>query len=156
MTDKTPNPRFAARSNARMLAVQALYERTMDPKTTLDLVHDALEHRIPKGMRNEVDVKLFGDLLTAVVDRQDALVEMIRGHLSKEWTLERLDLVVVAILKLGLAELLTDLKTPSKAIINDYVSIANSFFDGKEPGFVNGLLDAAARKIRPQDFTAHV
>jgi N utilization substance protein B len=38
-------------------------------------------------------------------------------------------------------------------VINEYVDIAKAFFpDGKEPKFVNAVLDHIAREARPEAF----
>jgi N utilization substance protein B len=41
---------------------------------------------------------------------------------------------------------------PALVIINEYVSIATDFFDGKEPGMVNSILDKIARDVRAAEF----
>ena len=33
-------------------------------------------------------------------------------------------------------------------VINEYVDVAKAFYDARETGFVNGLLDALAREVR--------
>ena len=48
-----------------------------------------------------------------------------------------------AIFRAGGYELLTR-SAPHEVVIDEYVEIAKSFFDGPEPGFVNGALDAIA------------
>ena len=41
---------------------------------------------------------------------------------------------------------------PALVIISEYVSIASDFFDGKEPGMVNGILDKIAKDVRAAEF----
>lgn len=41
---------------------------------------------------------------------------------------------------------------PALVIIDQYVSIAADFFEGKEPGFVNGALDKMAKSVRAAEF----
>ena len=41
---------------------------------------------------------------------------------------------------------------PALVIIDQYVSIAADFFEGKEPGFVNGALDKMAKAVRKAEF----
>jgi len=41
---------------------------------------------------------------------------------------------------------------PALVIIDQYVSIAADFFEGKEPGFVNGALDKMAKAVRAAEF----
>jgi len=37
---------------------------------------------------------------------------------------------------------------PSRVVISEYVDVAHAFFDGPQPGFVNGVLDKLARQVR--------
>ena len=41
---------------------------------------------------------------------------------------------------------------PVRVVINEYVEVANAFYEGEEPGMVNGVLDAIAHKTRPEEF----
>ena len=43
---------------------------------------------------------------------------------------------------------------PPRVAISEYVSIARAFFDGNEPGFVNGVLDSLARSQRADEMKA--
>jgi len=89
-------------------------------------------------------------LVEKAVDRQATLDRAIARHLSKGWRLERLDAVARAILRAGAAELEQQRDTPTAVVINEYVEIANAFFEGPEPGFVNATLDACARDLRSE------
>jgi N utilization substance protein B len=40
---------------------------------------------------------------------------------------------------------------PVKVIINEYLNVAHAFFEGEEPGVVNGVLDRVARKVRTRE-----
>ena len=43
--------------------------------------------------------------------------------------------------------------TPPKVVINEFVDIARAFFpEGREPNFVNAVLDHMAREARPNAF----
>ena len=37
---------------------------------------------------------------------------------------------------------------PTEVVIDEYVELAKSFFEGPEPGFVNGALDGVAQDVR--------
>jgi N utilization substance protein B len=62
--------------------------------------------------------------------------------------------VVRAILRLGCFELLARPDVPARAAVDEYVSLARSFSEGPEAGFVNGVLDALARRLRPTEFAS--
>ena len=53
-----------------------------------------------------------------------------------------------AILRAGTYELLARKDVPVGTVITEYVDVAHAFFDKREAGFVNGLLDAIAKEVR--------
>jgi N utilization substance protein B len=59
------------------------------------------------------------------------------------------DATVRAILRSAAYELSRRPDVPAEVVIDEYVEIAKSFFEGTEPGFVNGALDAISRDARP-------
>ena len=67
----------------------------------------------------------------------------------KGWSLERLDRPMRAILRAGAYELIARADVPVGSVISEYVDVAHAFFDKRESGFVNGLLDAIAKEARP-------
>ena len=54
-----------------------------------------------------------------------------------------------ALLRVAAYELRARADVPVKAVINEYVDIADAFYAKREKSFVNGLLDAVARDLRP-------
>ena len=52
-------------------------------------------------------------------------------------------------MRAGAFELKSRPDVPTEVAINEYVEVAKSFFEGTEPGFVNGALDGVARDVRP-------
>jgi N utilization substance protein B len=58
------------------------------------------------------------------------------------------DATLRAILRAGGWELMNRPDVPVEVAIDEYVEITKSFFEGPEPGFVNGALDGIARDAR--------
>ena len=56
-----------------------------------------------------------------------------------------------AILRAGAYELLARSDVPVGAVVSEYVDVAKAFFDGREAGFANGLLDAIGKDVRSCD-----
>lgn len=143
-----------ARRAARLAAVQALYQMEIAGSTTADAIADFDTGKLPRENGDvlisdvEGDVDLFKILVEKAVDRQLTLDRAIARHLSKGWKLERLDAVARAILRAGAAELEQRTDIPVAVVIDEYVEIAKSFFDGAEPGFVNATLNACAKDLR--------
>jgi N utilization substance protein B len=78
--------------------------------------------------------------------RTNSLIDQaVARHLAEGWRLERMDATLRAILRAGAFELIGRPDVPVEVVIDEYVELAKSFFEGPEPGFVNGALDAIAR-----------
>jgi len=143
----------AARRAARLGAVQALYQMEISGATTADVIADFSAGKLPRETEaayteSEGDLDLFKVLVEKAVDRQATLDRAIARNLSAGWRMERLDAVARAILRAGAAELEQRHDIPVAVVIDEYVEIAKSFFEGPEPGFVNATLDACARDLR--------
>lgn len=142
-----------ARRAARLGAVQALYQMEISGASTAQVLDEFRAGKLPRETEasyaeSEGDFELFKVLIEKAVDRQATLDRAIARHLSKGWRLERIDAVARAILRAGAAELEQRSDIPTAVVIDEYVEIAKSFFDGPEPGFVNATLDACARDLR--------
>lgn len=140
-----------ARSEARLAAVQALYQMDISGAGVETVILEFTTHRFGATSEGfalgEPDSDLFARILRGVVSNQKRIDRTIESLLSTNWTLSRLDATARAILRAGVYELVSEPSTPSAVAIDQYVEIANAFFEGDEPGFVNGVLDAAARSI---------
>ncbi len=145
----TKGPHSKLRRAARMAAVQALYQMDVGEALSGTVVKEFIEHRFED---EATDVEFFEDLVEGVVKYQVDIDKNIEDNLSKKWTLKRLDLTLRAIMRAAGYEIMRRPDVPALVIIDQYVSIAGDFFDGKEPGFVNGALDTIAKQIRRAEF----
>ena len=101
----------------------------------------------------EADVPLFAAIVRKAAANGETLDGVIAGHLGADWPLPRLDPVLRALLRAGCAELWGGgAQPPARVVINEYLDIAHGFFGGEEPRFANGVLDAVARDLRPEEF----
>lgn len=144
-------PRSRARAAARLAAAQALYQHEMEATPAARLLTEFHQHRLGATIEGaeyaEADVDFFDDLVSGTLVRREEIDGLIAGKLAAGWTLERLDKPMKAILRVGSYELLARADVPSAAAISEYVDVAKAFYDKRESGFVNGLLDAIAKKI---------
>jgi len=86
------------------------------------------------------------------VNWQAKIDQMTDRALVAAWPIDRIDPVLRALFRAAGAELV-DMVTPPKVAITEYVDVAKAFFpDGKEPKFVNAVLDHMAREARPEAF----
>ena len=141
-----------ARSVARLAAVQALYQMEAASAGVEAVIREFTEHRFDHDIEGEpmaeADEDFFADLVRGVVASQGEIDRAVVKRLAAGWRLERLDATVRAILRAGAFELAHRQDVPTEVVIDEYVELAKSFFEGPEPGFVNGALDAVAQDVR--------
>lgn len=142
----------ASRSVARLAAVQALYQMEVSSIGVEHVIREFTDHRFDRDIEGETlasaDEAFFAELVRGVVAEQKRIDAAITRRLAENWRLERLDATVRAILRAGAYELANRPDVPTEVAIDEYVDVAKSFFEGAEPGFVNGALDAVARDVR--------
>jgi N utilization substance protein B len=141
-----------ARSVARLAAVQALYQMEAAGLGNEAVIREFIDHRFDGDMEGQTlapaDIDYFSAIVRGVVERQKAIDQAIVRRLADGWRLERIDATLRAILRSGCFELMARPEAPTEVVINEYVEIAKAFFEGPEPGFVNGVLDGIARDER--------
>ena len=143
-------------SAARLYAVQALFQMEAASQS-LDRVRQEFEtHRFGSEIDGdelaEADVDLFRSLLEGAVERQARIDQMTDRALVARWPIKRIDPTLRALFRAAGAEL-TAGRTPPRVVITEFVDVAHAFFpDGREPRFVNAVLDHMAREARPDAF----
>lgn len=144
--------RSRSRSAARLAAVQALYQQEMEGTPVPRLLKEFHDHRLGATIedaqyhRSERD--FFDDIVTGADARRNEIDALISARLAQGWSLERLDRPMRAILRAGAYELIARPDVSVGTVISEYVDVAHAFFDRRESGFVNGLLDAIAKQAR--------
>lgn len=144
--------RSKARAAARLAAVQALYQREMEATPIPLLLHEFHQHRLGATIEDveyaAADATFFDDIVKGVDARSGEIDALIAAKLAEGWSLDRLDKPMRQILRAGTYELLARADVPTGAVISEYLDVADAFYDRREKGFVNGLLDALAKEIR--------
>jgi len=148
------------RSAARMAAVQSLYELDMVEGDADPVLRTFIEKRWTVPVEDEdgdeigeadfldPDKTFLIELVRGVTARESEIDEILNGALGDKWTVERLEVLLRAILRVGVYELLARTDIPAKVIINEYMDVANAFFSEGEPKMVNGVLDKLAHVLR--------
>jgi N utilization substance protein B len=155
-TDPKKDLKRQMKSAARLYAVQALFQMEHSGQTVEGVQREFEDHRF--GATYEGDEMAEGDsthfraLLNHAVNRQARVDQMTDRALVAAWPIDRIDPVLRALFRAAGAELV-EMATPPKVVINEFVDVAKAFFpDGKEPKFVNAVLDHMAREAKPEAF----
>jgi N utilization substance protein B len=147
------------RSRARFAAAQALYQMELSGDPAEKVIEEFLSHRL--GFERDADQgealadadeTLFAEIVDGVVARQVEIDKALAGALSENWTLDRIDSTLRALLRAGVFEMVGRPETPAKVVLDEYVRVADAFFGGTEVGFANGVLNTLARRLRPAEF----
>lgn len=144
--------RSKARAAARLAAVQALYQQEMEATPLAVLLNEFHQHRLGATIEDveyiDADPNFFDDLVRGVDARRAEIDAIIGGKLAADWSIERLDKPMRQILRAGTYELIARVDIPVGAVINEYLDVTDAFYDRREKGFVNGILDAIAKHAR--------
>ncbi len=159
----TPRPKGPSRdaqrqmkSAARLYAVQALFQMEQSGQA-LDAVRQEFEtYRFGEEIEGEElaegDVDLFRKLLEDALNFQARIDQMTDRALVAAWPIDRIDPTLRALFRAAGAEL-TEGEAPPKVVITEFVDVARAFFpEGREPKFVNAVLDHMAREAKPEAF----
>ena len=144
--------RSRSRSAARLAAVQALYQQEMEGTPLARLLDEFHQHRLGAEIDDErytqAEVAFFDDIVRGVTARSEEIDATIEAHLASGWNLARLDKPLRQILRAGTYELIARPDIPVGAVISEYLDVTDAFYDRREKGFANGLLDAIAKEVR--------
>jgi N utilization substance protein B len=140
------NAGVRARSMARRLAVQALYQLQLN-ELPLKLMHKQYAQD-PEAER--ADREYFGELLKAIAGSRPALDEAIAR--CSEIAPADLDPVEHAVLWLGFYELQHCPQLPFRVVLSEAVQLARQFGATDGHKFVNAVLDRAAKELRPAEY----
>jgi len=143
------SPATGARRHAREVAFRVAYQA--------DIAGDTYARAWE--LRRESEEKLSADQLE-LIDDVVALLESgaarvdgsLAEALDERWTVARLAATDRAVLRVAVAELLARPGSPARVVLDEAIEIARTFGSDDSGGFVNGVLDRAARRLRPAEF----
>jgi len=141
-------PRVTPRTQARRVALQAIYQWQMTGDNSLTIMRYFQEHNLLAGCEFE----LYKEILEQVLETHEELDAEFAEFLDRDPM--RLDPIERAILRISTYELKNQPATPYKAVINEGVELAKRFGAEQSHKFINGVLDKVAKKLRAAEFSA--
>ena len=135
-----------ARREARIAALQILYTIEQNPDATLLGILES-----SKGSEelviSSVEVRDYTKSLVKEVLGRKESIDTLLSKYTRNWTIERLSSIDRNLLRLAVAELQGEFKTPLRVVINEAVEIAKMFGTDDSAKFVNGVIDAVKNEI---------
>jgi len=156
-----PRESLRRKRSARTAAVQRLYSLSMQQtRPAIDTLVNSLMEQWKDSIQSEEegysdedmpDRVLLHRILLGATQHSARIDEALPLVIKENWTIERMNPVVLATLRCATYELLylTDTKAP--ILLDEYVTIASSFTDNPELGFVHSALQTLARALRPDE-----
>ena len=155
---------MSTRREGREWAVQLIFQLDLNPPPPNEALADSLFEEFWSGaLRRDDDapppnapphIRAFTEtLVRGVWNKRPQIDEAIETQV-RNWKMERIGGVERNILRLGIYELLfAPDPQPRRVVINEAVDIAKYFCSAESGRFVNGVLDAIAKK-RDESFSA--
>lgn len=136
MTGTSPAGR-ASRREARERSVELAYEAQARSWTVDQLLASLL-----------VDPEPFAVVLLRAEEEQRQRADELIAARARGWTLERMPIIDLLVMRLAVAEMLTQ-STPTGVILAEAVDLVGRYSTDESSRFVNGVLAAVARDARP-------
>lgn len=163
MTDDPKASVGNLRRGARVAAVQALYQIELNGGAPDSVIAEFESFRlrrnaadVPVEVPSDIDEAMFADLVQGVTAGMADVDALIEGALDKNRSVPRLEVIMRAILRAGAYELSRRDDIDAALTISEYVAVADTFFNDREPALANAVLDRIARHVAPSDGTAGV
>lgn len=128
------------RRQARERALGLLYEADRKEVSPADVVADQAVAPDP----------FVVDLVTGVGEAVEELDELI-GRYARGWRLDRMPVIDRTVLRLGAYELTHRPDVPTAVVLNEAVELAGAYSTDDSGRFVNGVLAAIAKEVRPDE-----
>lgn len=129
-------------SRARARALQAIYAWDLRGEQDLDRVSAQIWDDLAVTAEER---KIAGLLLRTLQQERPSLDKQL-AEVTTNWRLERLGVIERSVLRLAAAEL-TRGETPPRVVIRESIRLAERYGNPDSARFVNGVLDALARKM---------
>lgn len=144
-----------SRTTARSAAMQMIFEKVsggQGGEETLKMVYDELrangvpgERTIGKKEPDEEDRAYISEAFNGVLDHLDELDELI-GKTAKGWSVDRMSLVDLTILRLAVWEILYNPDVPNSVSVAEALELTERYSDPEDKPFVNGILGTVIRE----------
>lgn len=129
-------------SRARSRALQALYAWDLRGERELDRVAS----QVWDDLSVPPDERRIAGLLVRTLIAERGGIDADLADVTTNWRLERLGAIDRSVLRLGAAELHRG-ETPPRVVIQEAVRLAERYGSAQSARFVNGVLDALARRM---------
>lgn len=135
-------PRLRTETRARARALQALYAWDLRDGEPLDRIAS----QVWDDLAIAADERAFASEIVRTIIAEGKSIDDALRDVTTNWRLERLGAVERAVLRIAAAELWRG-EPPARVTIQEAVRLAERYGSAQSARFVNGVLDALARRM---------
>ena len=107
---------------------------------------NGVKQELLEEYRNQEDKNFALQLFRAANDNREEYMSYMAEE-SHNWDISRLSTMDIVLLQIAIAEMLTFPEIAIHVTINEYIELAKIYSTPKSAGYINGMLDAIARKL---------
>lgn len=159
---KFVSEKIKMKSGARLAAVQANYMIAFSQLPVDEVIQDFVQGKVGRFVIDDsesedkenmvevgpIDKEYFEKLVRGIQSRKENLEKSLNAYLRGEWSYDRMNGIMQALLLTAVYELTANTSVDTKVLIQEYVDLAYAFFTKNEPKMVNALLDQIAHAVR--------
>ena len=132
------------RSQNREQAFKLLYSMTFLDEE-LDIDEQIKLFLDGENLTNKNTIEYVNSIIKGVDQHNDEIVNLILKNIRKEWTIDRISKIDLALLKLSIYEI-KFAKLPFKVVINEALELSKKYGDKKSKSFINGVLASIVKE----------
>ena len=129
---------FSPKNNPRVIIIQKLYGSFLNEDNNIDFP----KHRFKKFIK---------DIVNGTIERNDIILEELKDKLGNDFVFEKLDKILLTILKAAAYEFMYKPNLSINIIIKEYLNSSNFFLEDSQTKYLNALLDNIGKKLRSEN-----
>ena len=129
---------FSPKNNPRVIIIQKLYSSFFNEDSNIDFP----KHRFKKFIK---------DIVNGTIERNDLILEELKNKLGNDFVFEKLDKILLTILKAAAYEFMYKPNLSINIIIKEYLNSSNFFLEDSQTKYLNALLDNIVKKLRSEN-----
>ena len=129
---------FSPKNNPRVIIIQKLYSSFFNEDNNIDFP----KHRFKKFIK---------DTVNGTIERNDLILEELKNKLGNDFVFEKLDKILLTILKAAAYEFMYKPNLSINIIIKEYLNSSNFFLEDSQTKYLNALLDNIGKKLRSEN-----
>ena len=129
---------FSPKNNPRVIIIQKLYSSFFNEDNNIDFP----KHRFKKFIK---------DIVNGTIERNDLILEELKNKLGNDFVFEKLDKILLTILKAAAYEFMYKPNLSINIIIKEYLNSSNFFLEESQTKYLNALLDNLGKKLRSEN-----